>query len=122
MLSEQLLSYIKENTQAGFSRPEIEAALRAAGWSDVDIAAGFASDTPASAAPAPSTLQQDTNREVVRAQDELRRSHEAAPARRTSNLSDFLIQHKLASSKETAQLILVVTAMLFCFVVYFVFF
>lgn len=80
MLSQELLSYIRQNTQEGFSRADIEDALRKSGWSDADILTAFGTITHAEVTPMSSQMQTQvskaplsTNAEIAHIQEELRK-------------------------------------------------
>ena len=123
MLSEQILTYVRENLNAGFKRSDIEAQLLAAGWDSVDIAAAISTVTGESASPlrratgagssAPSVEQQSIDAEVARIQAELKKS----PNTKKKNFETpevgiigFMLRHNLASSKQMANSVLIILA------------
>ncbi len=132
MLSEELLSYIRQNTQAGFTRAEIELALRNSGWSDADILTAFGTITqiphmqsaPSIATSQVSSAQISTNAEIARIQEELRKSSGNKPTHGVTTetgLVGLLIRTNMASSRQGAKITLVMAGLFIAVVVYFVF-
>ena len=119
MITEQLLSYIRDNMKAGHGRADIEVALRAAGWDAPDIAAAFTALQNGSSAPAtmampraasPGSAQADVNAELVRIQAELKtrgRSTLAGQQSTETGIIGWMIKHKMVSSRKQANLFLV---------------
>ncbi len=115
MVSEQLLSYIKENLQAGFSRHDIEATLHTAGWTDADVAATFEmikqakTLTGAAQTPAVSHAQSIADAEVARIQEELRVANANKHTPGTTDetgIVGFIIKTNMATTKQGAQILL----------------
>lgn len=123
MSTQEVTTYIEEQKKAGFSRTDIEQALRASGWSATDIAVAFG-DMPA---PPPTTSPTSTSPEAFLAEMERRR--EAArvtqpkvdttatqyPLPQTipevsqeKGLIGFLINKGVVSTKEQANNVLIV--------------
>lgn len=121
MLTEQLLAYVRENTNAGFKRADIEAALKASGWDALDIAAAF---TAVSGAPAPQPILTAPSAAQLSDQNVITTevSRFKAQAKQFSKLKvqekggtgiiGFLLRHNLASSKQMANIVLIICTLL----------
>jgi len=59
MLDQSLAAYVKQNIKDGFSRTEIQNALRSAGWHELDISEALADAPPPAAAALPSEFGAD---------------------------------------------------------------
>ena len=133
MISEQLVDYVKQNMQAGFSRTQIETTLHAAGWTDTDILTAFDSISRAQAIthgttparePAVTELQHSTDVEVARIQEELRTSqaNTRIPGNTTeTGIVGFIIKTNMASTKRGAQVLLVALSVIICGLLYVIF-
>lgn len=113
MVNERLLGYVRDNLQAGFSRGDIEVALRAAGWEASDIAAAFA-DANAGAprrgmAPVNST-QSAINTELQRL--EMQRPRRGGQPAAAGGIIGWMIQKRLVSSKQQANIVLIICTIL----------
>jgi|GEM_PF-3202310 len=103
MLNEQLLAYVRENTRAGFSRSEIEQALKNAGWDPADIAAAFSVQqpttptTPATPSPVP-PLSHPTPRSLYRP---------ATSAGGQSGIVGWMIKKRLVQGETQANMVLI---------------
>ena len=132
MANEQLLSYIRQNTQAGFSRQDIETTLHNAGWADAEILAAF--ETIAQAknitsantrkTPPVSELQRSTDSEVARIQEELRIDQLTRRTPGTTNetgIIGFIIRTNMASDKRGAKILLGVVGAIALALIYIIF-
>jgi hypothetical protein len=118
MLSEELISYIKQNQAAGFSRPDIESALKNAGWDAIDIAAAFASlggttPPPRTKAPFGSNNPSDIQRSVDEEVSRLRSQALAARSASQTGTGDtgiigWMLKKKIVSTKSQANLVLII--------------
>lgn len=123
MSTQEVITYIEEQKKAGFSRTDIEQALRASGWSAADIAVAFG-DVPA---PPPVSSPTSTSPEAFLAEMERRREAARAaqpqvdatatqyplpqaipPVSQEKGLIGFLINRGIVSTKEQANNVLIV--------------
>ncbi len=130
MITDQLLTYIKDNLQAGYTKADVEVSLRAAGWDAADIAAAFGAlagtpTTPPPAASAPAqrsaqagSTQSDVDAELARIQAELQKAHKGSPKKTLVETGEqgiigWMLRKKIASSKNQANSMLIVLAAVF---------
>ncbi|MDQ5955401.1 MAG: hypothetical protein QG621_404 [Patescibacteria group bacterium] len=130
MINDQLLTYIKDNLHAGYTKADIEVSLRTAGWDAADIATAFsalAGPTPTIPAPGtptaqPSSIkagsaQSDVDVELARIQAELQKAHKGsakiAPLTEETGIIGWMLRKKMVSSKNQANSVLIVLAVVF---------
>ncbi len=129
MVNEQILSYIRQNLQAGFQMPDIEIALRSAGWSDEDITAGFAA---LKSAPQKTPLtahqtqdQKAANAEIHRIEEQSKRAVERATTQISNQkevgIYGFLLRNNFASSKQSANVLFVAGIVFVIVLLYWIF-
>ncbi len=125
MITDQLLTYIKEQIAQGRSRAEIEAALSASGWDVTDIAAGFeavypgAPTTPKISTPS-NNAQSEVDAEVARIQAELATSKKRSPYSPAGEVQTgetgivgWMIRKNLVASKNQANAVLLMLIVVF---------
>lgn len=125
MVTDQLLTYIRQNLANGLARPDIEKALRAAGWQPDDITGGFNTiEHPVVPPPAPSSSvaspAESNAAEVARIQRELeaqakRRGLSNAPTvgtPTTGGITGWLIRKKVVEEESQANVALLGVAVI----------
>lgn len=123
MSTPELTTYIEEQKKAGFSRTEIEQALRASGWNATDIAIAFGdvpppptTTSPTSTSPEAFLAEMQRRREaanVAQAQSPQTAQTQYAIPQTVPELSGetgiigFLIKKGIVSTKEQANMVLI---------------
>lgn len=114
MANQQILNYIRQNLEAGYTQQDIIAALQSAGWSVDDIKAGFLALKGVEQAKKEQRLTTDqkaANAEIIRIEAQVKQSNERDVSRQAAEqeggIYGFLIRNNFASSKQSANVLFV---------------